>query len=445
MSQVERAADLDDTDACQRNYLHADWVHFETVFSTTADQVALSTGNLVGEWTEGDRRFFHYRTEKPVTNLLPFVSGRYAVARDQWQGIDLEVYYYPEHDTNIEHFLEVTRRSLEYLTEHFGPYPHDQLRIVEIPSYHGRIAFAFAQVIPFSESWTFTADLEAAELDWLAAILAHEVAHQWWNHQVVPADVQGATLIAESLAQYSAMRILEAIHGPEMVRYFLRFHLDRYLEQRGREPVREMPLARVENQGYIHYSKASLVFDRLAHRIGEANLNRALRSLVESHGMAGPPYATTRDLLAELRAVMPVSEHALLEDLFEAITLFDNRLDTATYRQRDDGRFEVELAITSRKLRDDGLGNTTEVAMDDLVEVVVFGEPESSGTIDGAPLISEEHRLQSGANNVTLVVDERPHRAGVDPYHQLVDRVAADNLRTLEERPHDTDRATGDP
>ena len=423
--------------------LDADWVRFEAVLSTAADQVALTTGDLVEEWSEGDRRYFHYRTERPVTNLLPFVSGRFAVARERWQGIDLEVYHHPDHDANIEHFLEVARRSLDDLSRRLGPYPHDSLRIVEIPSYHGRIAFAFSQVIPFSESWTFTADLEAAELDWLAAILAHEVAHQWWNHQVVPADVQGATLLAESLAQYSAMRILEGIHGPEMVRYFLRFHLDRYLEQRGSEPLREMPLARVENQGYIHYSKASLVFDQLADRIGEESVDHALRSLVESHGMAGPPYATSRDLLRVLEEVVPSTERSLLEDLFETITLFDLRVEEAGFQQRPDGRFEVELEVVAHKLRDDGLGNTTTVAMDEPVEVVILGESTGERPA-GEPLVQSEQRLRAGANTLRFVVDRRPHRAVVDPATYFVDRVAGDNLRTLEERPLGDEGATGD-
>ena len=323
---VVRAADLDDVEAREHNYLEADWIDFETILSTEADQIALSSGELVREWTEGDRRIFHYRSGAPVVNLVPFMSGRYAVARGAWQGIGIEVYHHPDHGFNIEHFLEVARRSLAYFSAEFGPYPHDTLRIVEIPSYHGKIAFSLAQMIPFSESWTFTADLDAAELDWLAAILAHEVAHQWWNHQVVPGNVQGATLIAESLCQYSATRILDQMHGPEMVRQFLRVHRRRYLEQRGSERVREMPLARVENQGYLHYSKASLAFAALEEAMGETALNRALRAFRDENVFRGPPYATSRDLLSHIRRVAGDEHQALIHDLFETITVSDDLL-----------------------------------------------------------------------------------------------------------------------
>ncbi|MEM7588099.1 MAG: M1 family aminopeptidase, partial [Acidobacteriota bacterium] len=431
LPEIARVADLDDADAHQRNYLEADWIAFEAILSTPADQIALASGNLEREWTEGDRRYFHYKTHAPITNLLPFLSGRYEVARDRWQHVDIEVYYHPDHAFNVERFSSVTRHSLEYMTRHFGPYAHDQLRIVEIPRYHGQVAFAFAQTIPFSESWCFTANVEAAELDWLSAIHAHEVSHQWWNHQVIPADVQGATLISEALAQYSSMMILEEIYGEEEVRRFLRHHLDRYLVGRGNERVREMPLARVENQDYIHYGKGSLALYALEDAIGEARLNRALRAFIDAFAYQGPPYPTSRDLLAHLRQEVPAEHQGLLEDLFETITLYDNRILSATAEPQDDGSYRVTLETQTVKLRDDGHGHTTELGVDESIEFGVFGEPlEGRETVLALEKrhVRDARQTGSRASTFTFVVDERPVRAGIDPYHKLIDRDADDNL-----------------
>ncbi len=434
LPEVVRVADLDDASARQRNYLDADWIEFEAILSTSANQVAIAPGNLEREWTEGDRRFFHYKTHAPITNLLPFLSGEYDVMRDRWEHVEIEVYYAPDHAFNIERFLEVTKKSLTYMTANFGPYAHDQLRIIEVPNYHDKVAFAFAQTIPFSESWCFTANLEAARLDWLTAIHAHEVSHQWWNHQVVPGDVQGATLIAESLAQYSAMMILEEMYGPEMVRHFLKFHLDRYLERRGDERVREMPLSRVENQAYVHYSKASLSLYALKDLIGEDAVNQALRAFLESAKYQGPPYVTSRDLLAYLREVVPADHEHLIEDLFETITVFDNRAVEATYTEQADGTFVVELATATHKLRGDGYGTTTEIAIDDWVDVGVFGEQEVDGKMQETVLAFEKYHLQSKTGSFQFVVDQKPVRAGIDPYNKLIDRDSGDNVRTLTQR-----------
>lgn len=55
---------------------------------------------------------------------------------------------------------------------------------------------------------------------------AHEVAHQWWGHQVGAANVQGSAIISESLSQYSALMIMEKKYGPEKIRKFLKYELD---------------------------------------------------------------------------------------------------------------------------------------------------------------------------------------------------------------------------
>ncbi len=437
-----RAADLDDAKAARRNYLDADWIDFETIVSTRSDQVAIAPGELERQWQEGDRGYFHYKTHAPIVYLVPFLSGRYEVARDRWQDVEIEVYFHPDHAFNIDRFLETTKKSLASMTASLGPYPHRSLRIIEIPAYHGKIAFAFAQTIPFSESWAFTADLDGADLDgadlnggdldWLTGILAHEVAHQWWNHQVVPAGVQGATLIAESLAQYSAMMILEEMYGPQAVRHFLKFHLDRYLERRGHEKVREMPLNRVENQAYIHYSKASLALYDLKDQIGRPAVDRALRSFLEKTKFQGPPYATSRLLLAELRQVVPENKLYLIEDLFENVTLFDNRVDAAHFTELDDGRYRVDLETSTLKLRDDGFGEITEIEVNDWVDLGVFGEQEIDGETQEVVLVMEKQHLTSENGRFSWVVDQRPVRAGIDPYHKLIDRDSGDNVRDLQ-------------
>ena len=84
------------------------------------------------------------------------------------------------------------------------------------------------------------------------------MAHQYWAHQVVGADMQGGTLSSETLAQYSALMVMKKRFGPDQIRRFLKYELDSYLSNRKSEAVEELPLMRVENQGYIHYRKGSL-------------------------------------------------------------------------------------------------------------------------------------------------------------------------------------------
>jgi ABC-2 type transport system permease protein len=55
------------------------------------------------------------------------------VAREKWNGIDLEVYYIKGHEYNVPNMLRSMEKSLEYFTENFGPYYHKQCRIIEFP------------------------------------------------------------------------------------------------------------------------------------------------------------------------------------------------------------------------------------------------------------------------------------------------------------------------
>ena len=42
------------------------------------DQIALAPGYLQREWTEGGRRYFHYKMDAPILNFFSFLSARYA-------------------------------------------------------------------------------------------------------------------------------------------------------------------------------------------------------------------------------------------------------------------------------------------------------------------------------------------------------------------------------
>ncbi len=107
---------------------------------------------------------------------------------------------------------------------------------------------------------------------------------------MIGADMQGGTMLSETLAQYSALMVMKQLYGEDKIRRFLKFELDRYLRGRGGEVVEELPLARVENQPYIHYRKGSLVMYLLQDRLGEEAVNRALRTILEKYKFKGAPY-----------------------------------------------------------------------------------------------------------------------------------------------------------
>jgi ABC-type transport system involved in multi-copper enzyme maturation permease subunit len=427
----DRLPDLDDP-AARANpqfTIDSDLVDFSVTVGTAPDQIAVAPGYLQREWEEDGRRWFRYEMDRPIFRFFSIVSADYAVARDRWNDIDIAVYHHVTHDYNIERMIEAVKASLDYYTEHFSPYQYHEVRILEFPRYSS-FAQSFSTTIPYSESIGFITRVkdEDDDLDMPFFVTAHEVAHQWWGHQVVGAGAQGSALMVESMAEYAALTVMEKRYGASHARKFLRHELDRYLRGRTVERIREQPLIRTENQSYIHYNKGSLALYALRDYIGEEAMNRGLRAYIEHHAFESAPYSTARDFLGYLEAETPDSLRYVIEDLFETITLWDNKVDEITVTEREDGRYAVQLDFSSRKVRADSLGNETEVPMADYIDVGVFG-PEEPGNSLGRPLSVYKVHVTEPTTSVEIVVDELPERAGVDPYNKLIDRVPGDNVR----------------
>ena len=75
------------------------------------------------------------------------------------------------------------------------------------------------------------------------------------GHQVVGGNVQGSTILSETLSQYSALMVMKHKYGERRMQKFLQYEMDRYLLGRSTEQKKELPLSRVENQPYIHYQQ----------------------------------------------------------------------------------------------------------------------------------------------------------------------------------------------
>lgn len=434
LPEPERMAKLEDERGRQNSDLtnDADWINFETTVSTSADQVALSPGYLMKEWTQNGRRYFHYKMDSPMMPFFAYLSAKWEVKRDSWNGLPIEVYYDKKHPWNVDRMIEGVKCSLDYFTKNFGPYQHKQVRILEFPRYQS-FAQSFPNTIPYSESIGFIADLRDKEsLDYVFTIASHELAHQWWGHQVCGGDQQGATMLSEALAEYSSLMVMEKAYGKANMRRYLKYELDRYLSGRGREALEEQPLYRVENQQYIHYRKGAHVFYRLRDEIGEETLNRVLAKFIKDKAFQYPPYPTSKEFMDYLRAEVPADKHGLISDLLEKIVFYDNRAVDATARKLENGKYEVELAYEARKIEVDGKGNETDRKLDEWVDVGVFARKKGESESKERVLYFEKHPILKAKGTIKIVVDEMPFEAGLDPYNKMIDRVSDDNRKKID-------------
>ncbi len=420
---------------CMKNYLSngsADWVNVESFISTDEDQLVIAPGSKVApDKIENGRRHAHYKLDHPSQNFYSFISAKYELATRKWNGIDLEVYYHKGHEINVERMLDAIQKSLEYYTDHFGPYYHKQARIIEFPRYQN-FAQAFPGTMPYSESFGFIIDLEEKEGEHknnvIDAVIAHEMAHQYWAHQVVGANMQGATMLSESFAEYSSLMVMKRETSPLDMKDFLKYDMNRYLRGRSRESDKELPLHKVENQGHIHYGKGSVILYALQDFIGEDKVNAALRGFLEEYRYQEPPYPTSNDFMRYLTPQVPDSLQYLIKDWFEEITLYDLRMMEANYKKLTSDIYEITLEIIAKKNKADEQGEVIDVPINDWIDVGFYKTSEEK------ELIYKE-RIFIDKENTTLnfTLDQAPAKAAIDPLRILIDRVYDDNVKIVSE------------
>ncbi|MFM9021618.1 MAG: M1 family aminopeptidase, partial [Sediminibacterium sp.] len=313
----------------------ADLIDFECIVSTSPDQIAIAPGYIQKEWTENGRRYFHYKQDSKADYFFNIVSARYAILKDKWvspegKEVNLEIYYHHEHAYNLDRMMSALKDGLSYFHRHFGPYQYRQVRILEFPRYE-EFAQSFPNTIPYSEDFGWFADFsDPNDYDYFYYVTVHELAHQWWGHQVVPNYTRGSNLISESLAEYSALMVSKEKYGSDNVQRFLRYDLDGYLRGRATETKKENLFINC-NRPYQWYQKGSLILYALQDYVGEAKLNAQIKAFRDSFALReNPPFPGSYDLFSFVQKAVPDSMRYFLDDSWLKIALYENRILKAT-------------------------------------------------------------------------------------------------------------------
>ncbi len=417
----------------------ADFVFFEATVSTIPSQIAVAPGYLQQEWTEGDRRYFHYIQDTPIQAFFSVVSAEYEVYREKTmlsdgQEVDIEVFYHKGHDYNLDRFVAAYKDGLTYFSDTYGNFQFRQMRLLEFPRYAG-FAQSFPNTVPFSESFGWVADFsDPNSFDYVYYVTAHELAHQWWGHQVTPNYTRGSNLISESLAEYSALILTERRYGKDNMKRFLKDELDRYLSGRSGESKKENVFINC-NRPYQWYNKGSLIIYGLRDLIGDEALDQALFAFNQEFGLKEtPPFPGSYDLYRHLEAVTPDSLTYYLEDTWHKITLYDNKAEAVTAKALPSGEYEVTLKVKSQKRYADETGQETDALYEaDYIDIGIFAaeDKDENGRIRTNPLYIQKHRIKPGESTFKIKVQGKPVKAGIDPYNKLIDRVPDDNTASV--------------
>jgi ABC-2 type transport system permease protein len=426
-----RKAKLEDVSAQRRNYIgNAAWVNSDITVTTDAGQTPIAPGDKVSDTTANGRRTAHFLSPQPILAFFSVQSAAYAEKSEMADGVKLSVFYDAKHAYNVDRMLAAMKTSLAYYRSNFGPYQFDYARIIEFPGY-ATFAQAFAGTVPYSERIGFLANNNAPDkVDYVTYVTAHELGHQYWAHQIISADMQGGTILVETMAQYSALMVMKHQYGEDKIRRFLKYELDSYLRARGSERIEELPLDRVEDQGYIHYRKGAVVMYLLQDRLGEDRVNAMLRTLLVKYRFKSQPYPRSLDLVnGFLGLARNAEERQLVLDSLDRITIYDLKAKSATVRKLPDGMFETTLTVDAAKAYANGMGKEAAATLSDAIDIGLFDQKPEYGAFSAKDVVSMERRpVKSGAQSIRVITRRKPAFAGIDPYNKFIDRNSDDNV-----------------
>lgn len=422
---------------------NGEYIDFELVVSTDEHQIAVAPGKLINAWKESGRAFFHYKSDLKISNLISITSAEYEVyesgfsADEASDSVRLEIYYHPGHEFNIDQMMVGMKNSLKYFTAHFSVYQFDHLRIVEVPIYHNR-AQSIPGMITVAENMGFTLDTASEQVpDLPYFITAHEVAHQWWGDQVNAADVQGQLMIAETLAQYSALMVFKQQYGEEMTNELLKWNMRQYFKNRLQSDMEEPPLYLVESgQDYLYYRKGLIVMNALEQLISEESINRALSTFIKDWNskngiqrLIQDRFPVSTDLLNIIYAETPDSLKARVSELFESVMVYKNKVNTVKATETNSGEFRLSVDIELEKIDESDAKLPVKKEFSQPIQIG-FYSTKSNG--EKALIAMEWISAKPGPQIIEVTFPRKPDVVILDPTMTLLDNNILDNRMEVE-------------
>ncbi|HEX3563941.1 MAG TPA: M1 family metallopeptidase, partial [Acidimicrobiales bacterium] len=283
---------------------------------------AYSNGPIVEETPEPGgpgsapaRRIRFAPTMPMSTYLVAFIVGHLeATDPVDVDGVPLRIVHPPGKSNLAPYALEVGAHALRFFTDYFGiPYPADKLDLVAIPD------FAFGAMenlgcVTFRESVLLVDPAQAArvELERVADVVCHEIAHMWFGDLVTMKWWNGIWL-NEAFATFMEVLAVDAFR-PEWQRW-VSFGVEREAAMavdglHATRPV-EFHVGRPEEaQGMfdvLTYQKGGSVLRMLEQYLGAETFRDGIRDYLTTHSHSNTETADLWDAL-ERSSGQPVRE-----------------------------------------------------------------------------------------------------------------------------------------
>jgi aminopeptidase N len=372
----------------------------------------VSNGRLV-EVRDNKRRqtrTFHWREDVPhPAYLVSIVVGEYDETSEEVDGVRVS---YHVHERDRQHVARTFGRTPEMMRFFSSkidyPYPYEKYAQVVVQD------FIFGGM----ENVSATTLTDAALLDERAALetdtdalIAHELAHQWWGNLLTCKEWSHAWL-NEGFATYFEALFTEHHVGQDEFLWQLHTYAEGYFaedETNYRRPIVERRFARpIEIFDRHLYEKGALVLHMLRHRLGDALFWKAIRHYARKYEFQNVETADFKRAIEEA-----TGQH--MDAFFDQWVFAPGYPTLEGSWHWDAEQRAVVLTLKQTQERD---GGTPLFALPLDVELYTKRGPRRQRCV-----------LDQSQQSFYVSADERPRYVRLDPEHWILKRLHMESRR----------------
>ena len=417
----------------------SDWISYPTTVSTVDDQIAISPGYLAADWQANGRHYYTYDMGDVKTlDFFAYLSGTLRRQREhvpgsrQYRSPSRSITL-PAHTYDVDDMIAARPRPASPTSKRTSaPTSSRQYRIIEFPRYR-TFAQSFPNTVPFSEGIGFIGAYEKpTDIDFTYFVTAHELGHQWWGHQLIGGRVQGSNMMSETLAEYSALMVMQQKYGDD--------NMHKLPQARaGPLPARPRPARSAASApGSGATARRTSGIRRVARSCIPSPTTSAKTRSTSPCTTSSCSTATRTRNEPPVRRPIPIparwSKHSARRrpPTCSTSSTTPSRTSSSTTtrpsqqpsRRPPDHKFKVVLDVqvaqgTGRRQRH----RDSRCRSHDFIDIGVFNGSEGRRK---APL-PQESVAHATHQTFEIIVDQPPTRAGIDPFNKLIDRDSDDN------------------
>ncbi len=258
-----------------------DSARYDTSLEVRKDWMVRTAGNLEEKRDKNGRMLWRYVLDEPDRGIGLAAGDYVEVEHETKGGMTLDAMVFPGHEGGGRALLAVADRAIDFYSSLYGPIAKGRYTLVEVPapfgrgSGYGEIGYALVGAGAFEEE---------GSASFAESLVAHEVCHTWWGH-----EVRFRHFASESFATYATNRYMEMAKGKEIAREERWKFVNKIVST---IPVGEIPLDEIRDWGgklnpsvyRSHaYEKGAMLLHILESEMTRKAFDASVRKFFEKH------------------------------------------------------------------------------------------------------------------------------------------------------------------